>query len=1154
MNTNPDSSIPCCRNWGLVSIVIPCFRQGHLLPRALDSLQTQEYPNIEAIVVDDGSPESIRVPQRDYHFPVHLVRIENRGLPGARNEGLRHISGQWIKFLDADDALLPDCIALQMASLGGRTDCISTIGFEEIFEKNGHKRIVLPGYGDFREALLQINIGPPHIYLFPEKAIHEVTGFHEGSRVCGGHEDYDLVLRLSALGYYAVSVHKVGALYYRGDNTMSACAESMDRTRAAVWAAHAAEIVRAGGSTPGLLLAALGGWVRQMDVTPPHLAAPLEDAAVELAQLVEGAKQELPRTETNILRNRLLFHTSEGAHRLVHALSPFQTGNAPFFFLSPQEMIDRRLNYIAPWLRTVFRQCGNFLKNLDEDLWRNDDCLAPIGDMLRDIRVLSLDIFDTLLLRACSTPEDVYSAVGEDARNRLVLHPECSPALYLSLRAQALDAAYREMDVEPTLEDILARLPAWVGDPAALLEIEMEQEAAHCYLNPSVLSLVKTCRRLGIKIAFVSDMYLGKTRICNLLERSGFPMDWIDYVLVSVDEGGMKSTGELFRRLLAHYAHCSPQQILHIGDNLAREIVPASRLGISAVHYDAVHRHDAGMLDYESLMSDRSLQRIRSLRSLAMCMGAQGDGAATPWRSLGAGLLGPFMAAFAEWVVDVALREGADAIAPFMREAVLLTPMIKAALAHRGVDLPVLPLYVSRQAVALAGKSTFTAAQFRDMARSRQYFRIRELFSTLEFEDVPATYAAYADVYLENAWCTPMATGETLYASLETFLLRPENTAHIVATFERQRQALTGYVRGVLDGCTRVVTVDIGFFGQIQDGIESAFRLVAQPKEFLHLLAFGRDRISTLIGKGMRFAFFTGGPHTMEQLVADIHRSAPVLEQLLMLEEGSTVGYTHQEDGHWTPVLEPNPIQEREIALKREVHAGARDFQRLWFSFADVKPVYAQQLVRSQGTWISLVYRLLRTPTPLEAQLLGGLHNDTNFGSTRTVRMCPEEETAAGGELAPAQTFARICATPAVWPMGVLTRAHPDYLIGPRVCHRNEPGFQSLFILAKRIRAEGVRRVHTLGADVWTQRFIRAAAMQGIIISSVIDDEMAAGNGKLLGIPVVGLASVIATTPEGEAFYLVAPSRRAADRYRNIVKDALLTEGVAPKIYLTELA
>ena len=100
----------------LVSAVIPCYKQGHFLAEAVQSVLGQTVNDVECIVVNDGSPDTTRevAMQLASGDPrVRYIEQMNRGLAAARNRGLGEARGRFIQFLDADDIIAPDKLRIQ---------------------------------------------------------------------------------------------------------------------------------------------------------------------------------------------------------------------------------------------------------------------------------------------------------------------------------------------------------------------------------------------------------------------------------------------------------------------------------------------------------------------------------------------------------------------------------------------------------------------------------------------------------------------------------------------------------------------------------------------------------------------------------------------------------------------------------------------------------------------------------------------------------------------------------------------------------------------------------------------------------------------------------------------------------------------------------
>ncbi|MUL37296.1 glycosyltransferase [Gloeocapsopsis dulcis] len=101
----------------LVSIIIPTFNAEKYIKEAIESAISQSWSNKEIIAVDDGSTDHSLEIIRSFGDRIRWETGINQGAPISRNRGLELAQGEYIKFLDADDVLLLDCIEKQVAQV-----------------------------------------------------------------------------------------------------------------------------------------------------------------------------------------------------------------------------------------------------------------------------------------------------------------------------------------------------------------------------------------------------------------------------------------------------------------------------------------------------------------------------------------------------------------------------------------------------------------------------------------------------------------------------------------------------------------------------------------------------------------------------------------------------------------------------------------------------------------------------------------------------------------------------------------------------------------------------------------------------------------------------------------------------------------------------
>ena len=186
----------------LVSIIVPAFNAERFVARALRSALGQAYPNLEIIVVDDGSTDRTAEIVRSFSDPrIRLAPQTNRGQAAARNHGIRLSAGKYVTFLDADDVYLPAKVERQVAFLG------ATPGYQGAFCDAAHfysrdPRTLLGrrrgrGSGDLFTDLLHASMINPNTLMLAGDLVRNGFLFREERYY---PEEWELCLRLARAG------------------------------------------------------------------------------------------------------------------------------------------------------------------------------------------------------------------------------------------------------------------------------------------------------------------------------------------------------------------------------------------------------------------------------------------------------------------------------------------------------------------------------------------------------------------------------------------------------------------------------------------------------------------------------------------------------------------------------------------------------------------------------------------------------------------------------------------------------------------------------------------------------------------------------------------------------------------------------------------
>lgn len=180
----------------LVSLVMPVWRPNPgWLRDAVAAVLGQTHANLELIVVDDGSPEPVEPLLAGIDDPrLRVVRIEHGGISRARNAGCDEFRGDFLRFVDADDVVLPDSTEHLLRLAAGRDDLI-TYGATGVCDSELRHRWTMAAdvQGDAAAACLLGEFAVrPFSMLFPRGVVERTGAWDEESTVS---EDWDWVLR-----------------------------------------------------------------------------------------------------------------------------------------------------------------------------------------------------------------------------------------------------------------------------------------------------------------------------------------------------------------------------------------------------------------------------------------------------------------------------------------------------------------------------------------------------------------------------------------------------------------------------------------------------------------------------------------------------------------------------------------------------------------------------------------------------------------------------------------------------------------------------------------------------------------------------------------------------------------------------------------------
>lgn len=593
---------------------------------------------------------------------------------------------------------------------------------------------------------------------------------------------------------------------------------------------------------------------------------------------------------------------------------------------------------------------------------RSSELAGLLDQAPPSVRWLSLDCFDTLVWRDTATPADVFADL-----------PFTGGAMEPRRRAEgaARHAAKLFRDsFEVSIEEIHARLRPG-GDIDCSIRQELEAEARHCYGFAPVQDLIRAAKARGLGVIIVSDTYLSEAQLRALIATAAGAdiAAMIDHIFPSSAYGVNKSDG-LFGPVLEALG-CTPDAILHVGDNRIADQVAPAELGINTVHLLQFDERAKTRLRLEAAASalihpdvrvaSPAFQPHRPLLSLR-------EEADAAW-ALGHDVLGPLLRAYAGW-----LRAEQSAIAEatgrkthllfLLRDGFLPAEVFDAIFGAEATQR----IEISRMTAARAG--------FIDEASIRSRLLHEGKRSTVE---VLARQFHFKQGELQKLKLSARGDDPAFVRSV----LEPKMIGQIVHRSGEFASRLIAHLKraGVADG-DAIILADLGYHGSVQDKVAP----MLEARMGLHVagryLLLREEQPTGLDKQGLIDA-----RHYDFRTVDMLCDPIAVVEQLCTIAQGSVIDYKW--DG--APVRKAAGIKSQQSATRDRAQSGAIAFAATSARF----PLPGDADAWRQTAAAALA-RLLFMPMPEELDVLRCFDHDVNLGTEDVVPLLDADAALAG--------------------------------------------------------------------------------------------------------------------------------------------------------------
>lgn len=414
----------------------------------------------------------------------------------------------------------------------------------------------------------------------------------------------------------------------------------------------------------------------------------------------------------------------------------------------------------------------------------------------------SFDIFDTVLIRKCGKPHNIFYLLA----HKLYPKQEGKREDFIIQRIKAEGIAIQELKKHDLRLSDIYSTTIWNSfpeySPAQLIEAEKETESENLIANPAVKSIIEKCRAEGKTVCFISDMYLDSEFLSQVLKREGCLVG-NEKVYVSCEEGARKSTGALYDKVRAHL---NPTYWEHYGDHPVSDVKRAREKGIIATPINTAFTESEKALADNSKRHSYELSCLAGLQRAARI--ANGNSA---YDALAADFVAPAYIPYMQFVLEKAKEQGIKRLYFLSRDSYILQKIAE----RKQREFPEIEfryLFVSRKALLLPYLQEPTAAKFLAVQDKQTLLGkyVEELLNSLATRSTELK-EKFATKFEYNRITSKQQEKDFL---CKIFGEKSNFRNHLKKTATEKRKLLNTYFaqEGLFDDCEKAM-VDVGWLG-----------------------------------------------------------------------------------------------------------------------------------------------------------------------------------------------------------------------------------------------------------------------------------------------------------------------------------------------------